>query len=75
MIEIILMLFGLAFSNNNANTATCTNNQGQATAQLINLGENPETGDGNGNGNGNGHGNGGNTGGNTGQTPPFSSQP
>ncbi|MGC5745096.1 hypothetical protein [Chryseobacterium sp. NFX27] len=27
MIQFILMLFGLAFSNNNANTAPCTNNQ------------------------------------------------
>ncbi len=58
MIEIILMLFGLAFSNNNANTATCTNNQGQATAQLINLGEDLDPGTG------------GPIGGNTGQLPP-----
>lgn len=58
MIEIILMLFGLAFSNNNANTAACTNNQGQATAQLINLGEDLDPGTG------------GPIGGNTGQLPP-----
>ncbi|SIS43862.1 hypothetical protein SAMN05421639_10545 [Chryseobacterium shigense] len=58
MIEIILMLLGLAFSNNTANTATCNNNQGEATAQLINLGEDSDPGTG------------GPIGGNTGQLPP-----
>lgn len=62
------MLLSLAFSNTNANTAACTNNETPATVQLTN----PEAGldPGDGGGNGNGHGNGGNTGGNTGQTPP-----
>ncbi|NML68788.1 hypothetical protein HHL23_03120 [Chryseobacterium sp. RP-3-3] len=74
MIQFILMLLSLAFSNNNANTAACNNNQGQPTVQLAgDPGEGLDPGDGN--GNGNGHGNGGNTGGNTGQTPPFSTQP
>lgn len=59
MIEIILMLLGLAFSNNNANTAACNNNQGQPTVQLIGSpGEGLDPGDG------------GPIGGNTGQLPP-----
>lgn len=34
MIQFILMLFGLAFSNNNANTTACHhNNPGQVTVQ------------------------------------------
>lgn len=74
MIQFILMLFGLAFSNNNANTAACTTNQpNPVTMQTSSDGEGLDPGDGN--GNGNGHGNGGNTGGNTGQTPPFATQP
>ncbi|MCQ9641155.1 hypothetical protein MP478_17380 [Chryseobacterium sp. WG14] len=68
MIQIILMLFGLAFSNNNAHTATCDND---ATV-IMSITEDPIT---DGGGNGNGHGNGGNTGGNTGQVPPPYSQP
>jgi hypothetical protein len=65
MINFILMLLGLAFSNNNANTAACTNNQAPTTIQLTsNPGESLDPGE------GNGHGNGGSTTGNTGQTPP-----
>lgn len=33
MLQFILMLLGLAFSNNNANTAACHNNQDQVTIQ------------------------------------------
>lgn len=62
------MLLGLAFSNNNANTAACTNNnQGQTTVQLTSdPGEGLDPGDGNG---------GGPISGNTGQTPPPYSKP
>ncbi|WP_223557825.1 hypothetical protein [Chryseobacterium lathyri] len=59
MIQFIIMLLGLAFSNNNANTATCNNNQEQPTVQLAgDLGEGLDPGDG------------GPIGGNTGQLPP-----
>ncbi|SMO56721.1 hypothetical protein SAMN06265171_102671 [Chryseobacterium rhizoplanae] len=46
MIEIILMLLGLAFSNNNANTAADnSNNQEQITVQLADPGEGVNPGD------------------------------
>lgn len=72
MIQFILMLLGLAFSNNNAHTVTDNNGQNLVTVQSDDgggAGLDPG-GDGTGNGNGTGHGNGGNTGGDTGQTPP-----
>lgn len=72
MIQFILMLLGLAFSNNNAHTVTDNNGQNPVTVQSDGdggAGIDPG-GDGTGNGNGTGHGNGGNTGGDTGQTPP-----
>ncbi|MGG5209453.1 hypothetical protein ACQWU4_10935 [Chryseobacterium sp. MIQD13] len=49
------MLLGLAFSNNNANTTSDTNTQGQTTVQLADPGEGLDPGD---------------TGGETGQLPP-----
>ncbi|SHH11578.1 hypothetical protein SAMN05421866_2183 [Chryseobacterium oranimense] len=56
MIQFILMLLGLAFSNNNANTAACNNNnQTQTTVQLADPREGLDPGD---------------TGGETGQLPP-----
>ncbi|UWX59987.1 hypothetical protein N0B40_16430 [Chryseobacterium oranimense] len=55
MLELILMLLGLAFSNNNANTTSCNNNQTQTTVQLADPGEGLDPGD---------------TGGETGQLPP-----
>ncbi|KMQ69676.1 hypothetical protein ACM39_01040 [Chryseobacterium sp. FH2] len=55
------MLLGLAFSNNNANTAACNNNQTPLTLQT----NNPSLGNGEG-----GPGSGGGTTGDTGQTPP-----
>jgi len=61
MLELILMLLGLAFSNNNANTTTCNNNQGQPTVQLTS-----DPGEGLDPGNTGG----GPVGGNSGQTPP-----
>ncbi|MGE8535704.1 hypothetical protein [Chryseobacterium sp. R2ACT005] len=57
MLEIILMLFGLAFSTNNTN-ATTANDNNPTTVTVQSLGENPDTGTG------------GDTGGETGQTPP-----
>lgn len=78
MIQFILMLLGLAFSNNNAHTVNHNNGQSPVTVQNdpgSGIGIDPGDGSGNGNGNGNGHGNGGNTGGNTGQVPPPYSQP
>lgn len=58
MIQFILMLLGLAFSNNNANTAT-NNTTGNQTTIQASPGEGLE-------------GNGEDTGGNTGQKPPLS---
>ncbi len=72
MIQFILMLLGLAFSNNNANTATTNNSQNIPVT--MQSGPSDDTGM-EGNGNGTGHGNGGNTGGNTGQVPPPYSLP
>ncbi|SIS84285.1 hypothetical protein [Chryseobacterium gambrini] len=71
MIQIILMLLGLAFGQNNANTS-CNNNgnnnnNGQPTTQLADPGIGTDPGDGV---DPDGPGNGGSTGGNTGQTPP-----
>ncbi|WP_157676826.1 hypothetical protein [Chryseobacterium sp. T16E-39] len=61
MIQFILMLLGLAFPNNNANSA-CHNNPTQITTQTSSdPGEGLDPG---------GPGNGGSTGGNTGQNPP-----
>ncbi|PRB83066.1 hypothetical protein CQ022_13090 [Chryseobacterium culicis] len=58
MIEMILMLFGLAFSNNNANTTTINdNNPTTVTTQGLGMGEDPDTG-------------GSDTGGDTIQVPP-----
>ncbi|MBT2621365.1 hypothetical protein [Chryseobacterium sp. ISL-6] len=62
MIQFILMLLGLAFSNNNTNTAACHNNPTQITTQTSSdPGEGLDPGDG---------GPGGGTTGDTGQTPP-----
>lgn len=59
MIQFILMLLGLAFSNNNANTvATGNNNQTQGIVQIQSGPADP------------GDSTGGDTGGETGQTPP-----
>ncbi len=58
MIQFILMLLGLAFSHNNANTTTCHNNQDPVTVQSggpSNPGGGVDPGE---------------TGGDTGQTPP-----
>jgi len=56
MLELILMLLGLAFSNNNAKTTSDNgNNQEQTTVQLTDPGEGVDPGD---------------TGGETGQLPP-----
>jgi len=66
MIQFILMLLGLAFGNNNANTSAYND----STTVTVKSDINPGTGidpDGNG---GPGNGNGGSTGGNTGQNPP-----
>lgn len=73
MIQIILMLLGLAFGQNNANTSgnNNSNDNGQSTTQLADPGDGVDP-DGNG---GPGNGNGGSTGGNTGQTPPPFTQP
>jgi hypothetical protein len=61
MIQFILMLLGLAFSNNNANTAACTNNnQGQTTVQVPNSGSGVDPG-----------GSEGDTSGGSGQKPPL----
>jgi hypothetical protein len=60
MIQFILMLLGLAFPNNNANTAACHNNPTQITTQTSSdPGEGLDPG-----------GSEGDTGGDTGQTPP-----
>ncbi|MDC8105908.1 hypothetical protein MTQ00_15355 [Chryseobacterium sp. B21-037] len=61
MIEFILMLLGLAFPNNNANTATCPHNNG--TQITIQTSSSPAEGLDPG-------GPGGGTTGDTGQTPP-----
>jgi len=46
MLELILMLLGLAFSNNNANTTSDnSNNQEQITVQLTDPGEGVDPGD------------------------------
>ena len=67
MIQIILMLLGLAFGQNNANTSgnNNSNDNGQSTTQLADpgTGTNPGTGT-------DPSGTGGDTGGNTGQLPP-----
>ncbi len=45
MLEIILMLFGLAFSNNTANTTTTNDNDPiTVTTQNLGMGEDPDTG-------------------------------
>lgn len=67
MIQFILMLFGLAFGNHNANTS-CNNNSDTTTIQTADnpgTGLTPDTGTGSGETGGDGG-----TGGNTGQTPP-----
>lgn len=75
MIQFILMLLGLAFSNNNANTVTTTDNSQNIPVTMQSDPSNATSLEGDGNGNGTGHGNGGNTGGNTGQVPPPYSLP
>ncbi|MDQ0783733.1 hypothetical protein [Chryseobacterium sp. W4I1] len=46
MLELILMLLGLAFSNNNANTTSNnSNNQEQTTVQLSDPGAGVDPGD------------------------------
>ncbi|MFC0428381.1 hypothetical protein [Chryseobacterium scophthalmum] len=60
MIQLILMLLGLAFGNNNANTTNTDNNQDPITVQNSG-GTTPGTG----------LGEDGGTSGNTGQKPPF----
>ncbi|MCS3867580.1 hypothetical protein J3D55_000496 [Chryseobacterium ginsenosidimutans] len=77
MLQLILMLLGMAFGHNNANTSSCNHdNNGQPTTQLTNPGggTDPGTGTDPGDGTG-GPGNGGSTGGNTGQNPPPFTQP
>ena len=64
MIQLILMLLGLAFGNNNANTTNCDNGN-TVTIQSGGTGTDP----------GDPPGSGGNTGGNTGQTPPPTPRP
>ncbi|UZT96260.1 hypothetical protein ODZ84_13605 [Chryseobacterium fluminis] len=63
MIQFILMLFGLAFSHNNANTAACHNNQNPVTVQSGPSDPGGDTGTG-------GSEDGGPVGGNSGQLPP-----
>jgi hypothetical protein len=67
MIQFILMLLGLAFGNNNANTSCNNDNNGTVTIQLTNPGNGIDPGTGV---DPDGPGNGGSTGGNTGQNPP-----
>lgn len=59
MIQLLLMLLGLAFSNNNANTTDNNNGNPITTQNDPGEGIDPETGGGDGD-----------TGGNTGQLPP-----
>jgi hypothetical protein len=66
MIQFFLMLLGLAFGHNNANTQSCNDNNGQGTTQLIN----PNGGTDPGTGTDPGDGTGGPVGGNSGQLPP-----
>lgn len=73
MINFILMLLGLAFGHNNAQTSTCNDdNNGQSITQYSPTGgTEPGTGFDPGTGvDPDGPGNGGSTGGNTGQNPP-----
>ncbi|WP_412851014.1 hypothetical protein ACL0VS_08505 [Chryseobacterium sp. PMSZPI] len=73
MLQLILMLLGLAFGYNNADKLSCNNdNNGQGTTQLTApaSGTAPEDGM-----DPDGPGNGGSTGGNTGQNPPPFSHP
>ncbi|MGI9650514.1 hypothetical protein [Chryseobacterium sp. RLHN22] len=70
MIQLILMLLGLAFGNNNANTTNCDNGN-TVIIQSGGTGISPGTGT----DPGDPPGSGGNTGGNTGQTPPPSPRP
>jgi hypothetical protein len=66
MLQLILMLLGLAFSNNNGNSTAChNNNQDPVTVQ-----NDGPSDPGGGTDPGTGTGNDGGTGGNTGQTPP-----
>lgn len=58
MIQFILMLLGLAFSDNNANTVTTDSNQTPGTVQVQNSPADPDDSAG------------GDTGGETGQLPP-----
>lgn len=60
MIQLILILLGIAYPNNSVNTNNSTSNVLQTNISQKE---------------GNGHGNGGSTTGNTGQTPPPFSQP
>lgn len=70
MIEFILMLLGLAFGHNNANTQSCNNdNNGTVTIQTTNPGTGTP-GTGLDPGDGTDPGTGGPVGGNTGQLPP-----
>ena len=70
MLQLILMLLGLAFGNHNTDTS---NNNGQITVQFSDPGDGFDPGDGT--GDDGGPGNGGSTGGNTGQNPPPFIQP
>ncbi|MFP3592169.1 hypothetical protein [Chryseobacterium sp. SIMBA_038] len=65
MIQFILMLLGLAFSHNNANTTTCNDNNGNPVTV-----QNGPSGPTTGTGEDGGPGGGGGTTGDTGQTPP-----
>lgn len=76
MIEFILMLLGLAFGHNNANTQSCNsdNNNGTVTVQTTNPGT-TDPGTGFDPGDGTDPGTGGPVGGNTGQIPPPFTKP
>jgi hypothetical protein len=66
MIQFILMLLGLAFGHNTANTSSCNNNNnGQITTQLTDPGDGTDPGEGVDPGDGTGP-----VGGNSGQLPP-----
>jgi len=74
MIQFFLMLLGLAFGNNNANTSCNNDNNGTVTTQIVNPGggTDPITGTDPGTGTG---GEGEPVGGNSGQTPPPAPKP
>lgn len=66
MIQFFLMLLGLAFGHNSANTSSCNHdNNGQPTTQLLNPGGGTDPGTGTDPGDGSGP-----VGGNSGQLPP-----